>query len=158
MQATQTLELQLHPHRPIGIWVIVVCDTLYAMLLAINPLQVLLYPQLEDWSLLSRTAAPIIVLLAACTCISSGGAWLGIRVARTLLLVSLTVLMASVVWDNIVLLSDRQHLIDDLATMTLRGRWNLTVGIRASLWLGINYWYLLGARSRDFFVVKKSAG
>ena len=141
----------LRHDRPVGVWIIAFINAGYACLVAVRPLQVLLYPHLEDWPLPARIAAPIAVLLAIGVCLASLGTWFGWRRARTLLLVLLTVMVGVLVWDNIALFLDRQNLLEDLKVMTPRAWWNSTMGLRGLLWLLLNYWYFLGSPTRTFF-------
>lgn len=139
--------------RPLGVWVMVIGNILFAVLASGAPLGVILYPY-EAWGIASRILAPIFILVAAGVCVSSIGVWLGSTRARAALLSLLALLTAVFVWNNIALLLDWSQMHNSLSVVTTQAWWNATIGIRALLWFAVNYWYFLGPRVRDFFALK----
>lgn len=136
--------------RPLGIWIVGICNLLYATLASTEPLAVLLHPG-EVWSPASRVIAPIFILVAAAICAATVGVWFGSGRARAALLLLLSLFTATYVWNSIAIVLDWAQLHNDLSVITAQAWWNVTVGIRAVLWFGANWWYLFGSRTREFF-------
>lgn len=145
--------------RPLGVWVLTVCHTVYAALGIFGWSQGSIGSIPHGWSQATVEQAPYIVVLFVGLLASTWGAWLGNRHARVLLLSLLTIAIG---------LSLREVL---LSVWTVSGEasrnpeqwrsallWSATTGLALLLWLVLNYWYFLGKRTRHFYAAVTDGG
>jgi hypothetical protein len=154
----QSQSSQSSPRRPIGVWVLTICDALYAFVMMAPSMQVLTEKyEGVDWPLRARIIAPLVVALSISICISSFGAWRGSAWARTALLALLTVFAVALAWESLAILATFRRLGHGLNDITAWAWWDASIGVRAAIGLAVNYWYFLGPRPRNFYASNRSA-
>jgi hypothetical protein len=154
----QPHSLQPLPRRPLGIWVLTICDALYAFMMMAPSMQVLTEKyEGVDWPLRARIIASVVVVICISICISSFGAWRGSTRARTALLALLTVFAFALVWESFAILMTFRRLGHGLNDMATWAWWDASIGIRGAIGLAVNFWYFLGSRPRNFYASRRGA-
>lgn len=139
-----------HSHRPIGIWLITLANTVLVAMALRRLIPVLLDPDGGPWAPSTVAWAPFVVATLFGISVSLFGTWAGLRLARTIFLSLLTAYVALALYDY-------AHLVRYWLSDTFENRWTetnwweISSGLRLALWLGVNYWYLLGRRTKSHF-------
>jgi hypothetical protein len=140
--------------RPMGLWVLAVCNWTIAVELAWGPIWVLsvLYgPVPADVVLGPHAELQAWMMLAALAgiCVFTIGALIGAASARVALLLLVAVITLLGMWDSYqfsVWYRSEGYTLNEL---TWFGFWNGSIGVRFLVWFGANLWILV--RSWRFF-------
>ena len=124
-------------HRPIGVWVFLFLNILVVMPWAVP----WLFPNLQEGY---HPTSPYILALALSSILSTFGAWTGNRYSRITMLALLTLVQLLLMFAAVALIADVAPPSELLFTIAVI----VTLG---AVWLGANYWYFLGARTRAFY-------
>jgi hypothetical protein len=130
-QKMEHIQTQRRIAKPIGLYVITVFDFISAGLI---PLMTVIVAARNSESELPFFVIVISVGLPAFVMAASIWAWVGDNVARYLLLVLITLMSVFLIINNIILVSSGEASGD-------RAIPSVGVIVRASFWIGINWWY-----------------
>lgn len=137
--------------RPVGLTLLVACHTIYAVMGICNWIPLFQSSAPHSWAPDDVQRAPYLFVLFVMLLASAWLAWIGKRYGRTALLIVLVFVFALDLKD----LSGMAAFTDgkqyDPAAWWAALRWSTTVAILWLCWLAVNFWYLLGARSRTFY-------
>jgi hypothetical protein len=138
--------------RPLGVWVLVVCHTVYGVMGIDQWSQAFLGPIPHSWSQSTIATAPYMLGLFAGLIASAWGAWLGNRHARILLLVLLTIAVARIKLNLLLsLLALGNEISLDSEDWRSALIWTAEMELGLLSWLLLNYWYFLRSRTRRFY-------
>lgn len=144
-------------HRPIGLWILAICNSVIAVVGIVRVSPGLRDPLPHAWSLTAAHWAPYVIALLLSLMIAAWLALAGSRYARMVLLGLLTLLVGLNLQEDV-------HGVPFLIDLAKRNWelwwrpgfwWDLSLGLRWILWLGLNYWYLLGPRTRVLYATAR---
>ena len=134
--------------RPKGVWILTIANGVFAGVLPIAGIAIAYYfPESRTALGLSGFQVFSTVALGALICQASYQTWKGSGQAKLVLLALITVHWTFIAYNNIsFILSDSAAALDQTQRTRIYG--NI---VRAILWVGVNYWYFLGSRTKLFF-------
>lgn len=151
LEGRSTVE-QSKIHRPIGIWALTICHTIYAALGILRWGHILVGPLPHGWSSTALEQAPFAVTLYVGLLASAWWAWTGSTRGRVLLLSVLSIAIGLSITDDVlsflIIADERSRNPETWSTVAL---WTLVIGLILLAWLALNLWYFLGRRTRQFY-------
>jgi hypothetical protein len=141
---------------PWGVWLLVFGNFALAMRIGIPVLRVLIGSE-GNWNQLTQLVAPFAAALLGVFLVSSVGAWLGYRRARNLMVTVLAMLTGMMIWESAAIMDNILCITNDLHKVPREDYWGISLGLRASVWFGLNVWYFYGWRGSASFYADKPA-
>jgi hypothetical protein len=137
--------------RPVGLSVLVACHTIYAVLGIYNWAPFFQSTAPHSWAPDDVQRAPYLFVLFVVLLASAWLAWAGRRYARTALLIVLVIVFVLDVKDlsSMAAFTDGKQYDSEAWWAALW--WSAMVAALWMCWLAVNFWYLLGSRSRSFY-------
>lgn len=142
------------PKRPIGVWILTVCDAAFAGALPLGGvLFAYFHADTREALVLSGFTVIATCILAGAICFAAFLAWRGDDRFRKVLLGLVSVHWGSIIYNNVNLL------VSEIALQLPPGSDTRLYGnvVRSFIWLLINYWYFLGPRPVRFYAASKPA-
>jgi hypothetical protein len=134
------VQTELFKRPRLTVMVLLLGNAALAAPVLLNAIRVVTQPE-GEWAQLTRLLSPYLAVLMLLFALTIIGTLAGYARARNWMIFLLSILAGMMIWESSAMVCTVVCITNDIHKIPSADYWNISIGLRASVWLVINVWY-----------------